>query len=282
MEPSMQPRTAIALVLVALASFACASESTSNFFKSTPTYYPTAQQNYDFGVRELKASNWLTAEQYFKHVRTTFGFSKWATLAELGIADSNFGREKYLEAVDGYKNFIKQHPGNEHVQDGYAAFKIGHSYFKEIPTDFFIMPPAYEKDQGPVLDALRELQGFVEQYGDSTYAAEARHMIADCIKRLTDHELYVARFYLDNNKPYSAIGRLEGVIKSFPGAQREPEIMLLLGKTFLKMERPEQARAVFAKLAAEHPGDFRAQKAVLYIQFIDRRYPVLTRNRDHG
>jgi outer membrane protein assembly factor BamD len=277
----MQARTVVTLALVALASFACA-ESTSNFFRSTPNYYPTAQLNYEHGVKELKAGNWLMAEQYFKHVKTTFGFSKWATLSELGIADANFGKEKYVEAVDAYKNFIKQHPGNEHVQDGYAAFKIGHSYYKEIPTDFFVMPPAYEKDQGPVIDAQRELQSFVEQYGDSSYADEARKMIQECVKRLTDHELYVARFYLDNNKPQAAIGRLEGIIKDFPGAQREPEIMLLLGKTFLKMEKPGQARAVFAKLAIDHPDDFRAEKARMYIQFIDKRYPEIARGSDHG
>lgn len=267
----MQARTIIAATIVAWLSFACSSESASNFFRSTPTFYPTAQQNYEMGVKELKNRNWLNAQAYFLHVHKTFGFSRWATMSELGLADSQFGMEKYTEAVDGYKGFIKAHPGNERVQDGYAAFRIGLSYFKEIPSDFFIMPPSYEKDQGPVIDALRELSAFSDQYGDSIYAPEARKLIGECVKKLTDHELYVARFYLDANKPYSAIGRLEGIIKDYPASQREPEIMLLLGKTYLKMEKPTEARATFAKLAAQHPEDFRAEKARLYIQFIDKR-----------
>jgi outer membrane protein assembly factor BamD len=268
----MQVRTIIAATILALVSFACAGESASNFFRTTPNFYPTAQQNYEYGVKELKNGNWMNAEAYFRHVRTTFGFSRWATLSELGIADSMFGREKYTEAIDGYKSFIKAHPGNERVQDGYAAYRIGLAYYKEIPTDFFIMPPAYEKDQGPVIDALRELSAFADQYGDSPYAAEARKLIGDCVKRLTDHELYVATFYLNANKPYAAIGRLEGIIKDYPASQREPEIMLLLGKTYLKMEKPTEARATFSKLATQHPEDFRAEKAKLYIQFIDKRY----------
>ena len=268
----MQPRTIIAALALALLSFACASEGGSNFFRTTPNFFPTAQQNYEYGVKELKLGNWISAEAYFKHVRTTFGFSRWATLSELGIADSEFGRDRFTEAVDGYKNFIKAHPGNERVQDGYAAYRIGLSYYKEIPSDFFVMPPSYEKDQGPVIDALRELTAFADQYGDSPYAAEARKLIGDCVKRLTDHELYVAGFYLNNNKPYAAIGRLETVIKDYPASQREPEIMLLLGKTYLKMEKPMEARATFAKLATQHPEDFRADKARLYIQFIDKRY----------
>lgn len=267
----MQPRTVAAATLVALLSIACA-ETSSNFFRTTPNFFPTAQQNYEFGVKALKDGNWLTAEAYFKHVRSTFGFSRWATMSELGLADVYFGQEKFTEAVDGYKNFIKAHPGNERVQDGYAAYRIGLSYYKEIPTDFFIMPPSYEKDQGPVLDALRELSAFTEQYSESPYAAEARKEIGDCIKRLTDHELYVARFYLNNDKPYAAIGRLEGVIKMYPASQREAEIMLLLGKTYLKMEKPVEARATFVKLATQHPEDYRAEKARLYIQFIDKRY----------
>jgi len=123
------------------------------------------------------------------------------------------------------------------------------------------------------MDALRELSAFSDQYGDSIYAPEARKLIGECVKKLTDHEMYVARFYLDNDKPYSAIGRLEGIIKEYPASQREPEIMLLLGKTYLKMEKPVEARATFAKLATLHPDDFRAAKAKLYIQFIDKRYP---------
>lgn len=267
----MQPRTVIAAVFVAYFSFAC-SETAQNFFKTTPTFMPTAQENYAKGLRELKDKNWAMASQYFRHVRATFGFSKWATLSELGMADCDYGGDHFTEAIDEYKNFIKIHPGNERVQDGYAAFRIGAAYFKQIPTDWFVVPPSYEKDQGPVNDALRELTAFVDQYGDSAYAAESRKMIGNCVKRLTDHELYVAQFYLDANQPVSAIGRLEGIVRNYPFSQREPEIMLLLGKTYLKMKKPAEARATFVRLATQHADDYRAEKAKLYIQFIDKRY----------
>jgi len=249
------------------------SDQGSNFWRSTPNFYPTAQQNYDAGLKEMKNGNWLTAKQFFQHVKSQFGFSKWATLAELGAADASLGMEKFQEAIDGYKQFIKAHPSHERTQDGYAAYKIGEAYYKQIPTDWFLAPPSYEKDQGPVNDALRELTAFTDQYADSPYAPKARQLMGDCIRRLADHELYVARFYLDRGKPYAAIGRLEGVIKDFPGAQREPETLLMLGQTYLKMEKPDRARQAFAKLAADHPEDYRAAKAKLYIQFIDRKFP---------
>jgi outer membrane protein assembly factor BamD len=260
-----------AVILLVTIAFGACSDQGGNFWRSTPNFYPEAKQNYDAGVKELKNNNWLTAKQFFQHVKSHFGFSKWAALADLGIADSNLGSEKYQEAIDGYKQFIKEHPTHERTADGYAAFKIGEAYYKQIPSDWFLAPPSYEKDQGPVNDALRELTAFGDQYSESPYAAKARQMMGDCVRRLADHELYVARFYLNRGKPFAAIGRLEGVIKEFPGAQREPETLLLLGQTYLKMEKPDKARVVFEKLAADHPDDYRATKAKLYIQFIDKK-----------
>ncbi len=260
-------------LLLCVAFQAACNDTGTNFLRSTPNFYPTAQQNYEAGIKELKSSNWMSAKQYFQHVKSQFGFSKWATLAELGVADSNLAGEKFQEAIDGYKQFIKAHPSHERTQDGYAAYKIGESYYKQIPTDWILSPPSYEKDQGPVNDALRELTTFVDQYPESPYAAPARQKMGDCIRRLADHELYVARFYLDRGKPYAAIGRLEGVIKDYPGAQREPETLMLLGQTYLKMDKFDRAKQAFQKLAESHPDDFRATKAKLYIQYIETKFP---------
>jgi outer membrane protein assembly factor BamD len=259
------------LLLVSLIALGACAEG-KDVFRSTPTYYPTAEQNYERGLKELKGGNYLSAQQYFQHVKSNFSFSKWATLAELGVADCDVGRERYVEAIDEYHQFTKAHPFHERVLDGYVAYKVGEAHHKQIPSDWFLSPPSYEKDQGPVLDALRELETFSERFSDSPYAQKAEVLKADCIRRLSDHELYVANFYLKSNRPQAAIGRLEGLLRAYPGANREPETLLLLGKTYLKMEKPVEARAVFTRLAEEHPNDYRAEKARRFVQFIDKRY----------
>jgi outer membrane protein assembly factor BamD len=245
----------------------------SGYFRISVIYFPTAEENYWAGVKELKAKHYISAEQLFRHIRTNFGFSKWATLAELGLADLDRERGKYIEAVDAYRQFMKSHPSNERVVDGYCAFKIASCSVDQIPTDWFITPPSYEKDQGPVNDAIRELATFGEEYPLSPYVPKARDMMSDCLQHLADHDLYVAGFYLDRHKPKAAILRLEHVVKHYPGARREAETLLLLGKVYLEMQQPGDARATFQKLADEHPDDFRARKAALYIQFIDQKYP---------
>ncbi|MEO6954623.1 MAG: outer membrane protein assembly factor BamD [Polyangia bacterium] len=273
--------TVVALCAACVGLSAC-SDSSSNIFRSAPTYYPTAERNYDYGLKQLKSGNWIDAEQYFQHIKNKFAFTRWATLAELGIADTEMGREKWIEAIDDYKAFIRAHPHHERVEDGYAAYRIGEGHYKQIPSDWFIMPPSYEKDQAPVIDALRELGAYMETYPESPYRGKAEKMHDECVRRLADHELYVANFYLRLNRPHAAIGRLEGVVNKYPGARREPETLLLLGRTYMALDKPLEARRTFVKLAAEHASDYRAEKARLYVAFIDKRFPNLVDGPDKG
>src|SRR4051795_649130 len=161
----------LCVVLLAGASLgACATDGDGK----SVTYSLTAKQNYDKGVSELKSENYQEASRYFSFVKQKFPFSKYAVLAELAMADTQYDRGNYQEAIDAYKNFVRLHPTHEKVEDGYVAFRICQCYVKEMPDDFFLVPPAYEKDQTSVHDALRELNGFVDKCPDSSYLKQAQ------------------------------------------------------------------------------------------------------------
>src|SRR5262245_11860920 len=127
------------------------------------TYQVTAKQNYEKGLKELKDENYPEALKYFTFLKQKFPFSKYAVLAELRVADTQFERGHYLEAIDQYKLFGRSHPTHEFVEDGYVGFKICESYYKQIPEDFFLLPPAFEKDQSATKDAVREIDAFLEK-----------------------------------------------------------------------------------------------------------------------
>jgi len=235
-------------------------------------YGKSAKENYEKGIRSLKGESHLDAAKYFNYVRQSYPTSRWVPWAELGLADSAMGREAYIEAIDGYKAFINAHPRHAKTTDGYCAFKVGEAYVKQIPSDWFLIPPSYEKDQGPVGDAQRELTDFLNRYGQSAYADVARKLIGEVIQRLADHELYVARFYLERNRPKAAIWRLEYVVQEYPRAKRDAEVLLLLGQVYLKQDNPKDARDAFRRLLIEHPDDHRAPVAKIYIDYIATRF----------
>jgi len=262
--------TAVLLFLVAaLGTPGCASSDEAT---KPITYSLTAKQNYEKGMVELKDENFPEAQKYFQFVKQKFPFSKFAVLAELAIADTQFARGNYTEAVDSYKTFIRLHPTHEKVEEGYAAFKVGECYYKDMPDDIWLLPPSYEKDQSAVTDALRELDDFRKKYPDSKYQKDAEPLRKEVLKRLVDHEVYIARFYLNRDHTKAAANRLQGAIRKFPGSGREPELLFALGQTYLQMGDALRSRDTFARVVSEFPTAPQARRSELYLQFIQKRY----------
>jgi outer membrane protein assembly factor BamD len=251
--------------LVAWAVTGCAGTDAEGVRVS---YLDTARSNYDKGMAELKDENFVEATKYFTYVKNKFPFSGYAKLAELRIADTYFAQEKWLEAIDAYKLFLRFHPTHPEVQNGYASYRICQGYVEQIPSDWFLIPPSHEKDQSATYDALRELASFARTFPQSKYLAKVRELHRKCIRKLADHEIYVAQFYLERDKPKAAILRLEALLQQYPDAGVDPEVMFLLGQTYLKMEQRSKAREVFASLMKRYPSDPHSSKARLYLQYM--------------
>jgi outer membrane protein assembly factor BamD len=130
------------------------------------------------------------------------------------------------------------------------------------------VPPAHEKDQGAVKDAMRELQAFLRTFKRSEHLPKVKKLYRKCIRKLADHELYVARFYLERDKPKATILRLETLLSRYPDAGVDPEVMLLLGQTYMKLDQKKKAVATFAKLLRKYPNDANSAKAKLYLRYL--------------
>jgi outer membrane protein assembly factor BamD len=236
------------------------------------TYSMTAKQNYERGLEELKKENFTEATHYFSYVKQKFPFSKYAGLAELALADTEFARNNYQEAIDSYRGFARLHPTHEKVEDGYIAFRIAECYVKEMPDDWVLLPPAYEKDQSFVRDALRELDSALQKFPNSPYVKQAKEYRRDVLRRLIEHEVYVARFYLERGHPKAAILRIQTALKRYPDSGREGELMLALGETHLQMGNPASAKQVFLRVAKQFGSVLEIKRAELFLDFIRDRF----------
>ncbi len=232
----------------------------------------TAKQNYERGLAELKDENYPEALRYFTYVKQKFPFSKYAALAELAAADTEFERASYQEAIDAYKSFLRLHPKHEKVAEGYVSFRIAEAYVKEMPDDWFLIPPSYEKDQSAVLDALREIDSLIDRFPDSKYLKPARQYRREVLRRLIDHEVFVARFYLDRGHPKGAILRIKEALRRYPDSGRDAELLLTLGETQLEMGQPATAKQTFQRITLDNASIVEVKRAELFLDFIKRRH----------
>jgi len=223
------------------------------------SYADGPEKNFLLGQDARDDKRYLDALKYYEHVRYKFPYSSQAALADLAIADTHFEREKYVEAIEAYRQFLKLHPN--HPQADYAEFRVAVSYYRDIPSDFFLFPPSTEKDQGPVRDTRRALEGFLREFPTSKHATEAEELLADVRKRMATHEMHVADFYRHRERWAGAIGRLNTVLDDYPGLGLVGEALLTLGESYLKMGDREKAKDALHRRIREYPQDAHRSEA---------------------
>jgi len=246
-----------AFLALALAVPACGGPSGA----ASVEYSVSAQKNYDKGMDRLKEKDWVAAAKYFSFIKSRFPYSKYAVLAQLRIADAEFGAEQYIEAIDGYKLFVKFHPTHEMVVNGYASYRIGESYYKQLPGDFWLIPPSHEKDQSSTEDAGEELQRFLDKYPDSPYREKARELLAKVARRLAAHEWYVATYYWKRDKPMGTVLRLRRLLDHYRGVGYDEDALWLLGRAYASVGLPDRARATWEELTEKFPKNEHAADA---------------------
>jgi outer membrane protein assembly factor BamD len=229
-------------------------------------YADRAHREYAAALAQFDAGDLLDAEERFRQVKRQFGLSRWGWLAELRLADIDFRKENFAQAIQGYRSWIRYHPTQPEVV--YAHYMIARSYYGQIPNEWFLVPASWERDQSSTHDAEDAFQRFLADYGTSQYAAPARDYLRRVRELLARGEIHVAEYYLNHNRPDAAISRLREVLEKYAGSGLEPQALLKIGEVFLQTGRRPQAHAAFTALVTYYPRSSYVRAAQNYLRFI--------------
>ncbi len=216
-----------------------------------------AYKAYKGAMATFKRGNYIEALTEFNVVMTRYPYSQWAVESALKVGDIHFEMDKYGDAITAYRSFVKLHPNNPRIS--YAAFMVGKSYYEQLPGNWPLVPPAHEKDQSAAREALVELQAFVDRFPQAEERAEADQMIAKCVERLSEHEMYVANFYLKRKKPDAALGRLNELISTYPDTENGKEAMLMAAAIYAEKGEHQSAAGHYREFIKRYPEDDRIQ-----------------------
>lgn len=219
----------------------------------------TVDDLYAQSVDYMKEELYTEALDGFEQIKARFAYSKYAPLSDLRIADIHFERESYIEAIDGYRNFLKYHP--THAEAPYAMYRVGLAYKKQIPQDTWFLPPSAEKDQATTKLAISAYRDMLARYPTSEYAEKGKEELDDARKRLADHEMYVARFYFKREKWIASAVRAEGVLSDYPGLGLDAEALWIAGSSRFYTKDFPAARAHLTRLSDEFKSSSEAAKA---------------------
>jgi outer membrane protein assembly factor BamD len=252
---SMRPYRLLPFALALLP--ACGLFSGNGDF-GEPDYASEASTNLKRGDEALDSSQYQLAEKYYEYVKTKFPFLEASRQAELRLADVSFDRELWSEAADRYTGFVKLHP--THAKVDYAAYRAALSHFRDIPSDWFMLPPSSEKDQTQVKAAWESLNEFVKTYPQSQYIEDAKKKLADVRARLIRHEVYVADFYEKRERYSAAASRLETVVDKYP-SNDDPDYLFRLHDLYSRLKDQAKARDALQRVITRAPGTPAAERA---------------------
>ena len=169
-------------------------------------YTGSAQQLAWDGMDAYEDGDYKIAIEHFQQLKDWYPFSKYAILAELKIADSQYHLKNYEEAIFAYEEFEKLHPRNEAIP--YVLYQIGRCYFDQIDT--------IDRDQTPARKAYETFQRLDKQFPNDKYARSGAEHITTCVRSIVGNEFYIGVFYYKSKHYKAALHRFMTVLSDFP------------------------------------------------------------------
>jgi outer membrane protein assembly factor BamD len=267
------PLSVLSLLGVGLS--ACQNEQP----KTVLSYTADAKRAYETALIEFNSHNWIEAQTLLREVKRKYSYSKYARLAELRIADADFEQDKFPDAIREYRQFVHDHRSDAD-EVTYARSRIADAQYAQVGDSLFLAS-GEERDQAIILDTYKEIRGFVHDYPNAKETVRMKKLLAEVTARLIKHELYVARFYLGKNNFEAAILRIQYALRNFARSNSiaapsgadddlglEPQALLLMGETYLKMHKYGDARDTFGILMHRYPGSSLVVPAKNYLDYM--------------
>ncbi len=184
------------------------------------------------GYEDYQDGKYKKAVESFQRLKEEYPLSKYAILAEMGIADSYFSQGDYMESEVAYSDFMDFHPTNENLP--YVMYQLGMSHYNQLI--------GIDRDQTEVLKAKDAFARLITRFPSTKFAFIAEKRLRDCLKRLGEHEFYVGKFYFGQEKYRAALMRFQIVEREYAGLGLDYKVSYFLHETKRFLAEQEQGR----------------------------------------
>ncbi len=203
-----------------------------------------AEQDYLKAVRLQDDRQYELAIDAFRDVKSKYPYSQFAALAELGIADTYFRHHLFVEAIDAYREFNKLHPKHDKIPSSY--YQIATCYRLETPG-------AIDRDLSNAQSAISAYQYYIKRFPNDPQSKEAVKYRDQLGRKINQHDLYVAKFYIKRKKFKASQRRLTAIMKRSPIGSLREETLFLLGKSYAYLGDRDLANDSFSELKNDFP-----------------------------
>jgi len=230
-----------AIILVSLLASLTGCAWWDSLWGKEPRVRQTPEGLYQRGFEYYKKGDYKKAIETFSRVRDEYPLNPVALMAELGIADSYFENEQYVDAEVAYNSFVELHPTNPNVP--YAMFQLGMCHYHQMQT--------IDRDQTETVKARKEFERLMARFPQSKFAIMGEKNLREVKQRLAEHEFYVGEFYYRTKKYEAALKRFEGIQRDYANLGLDYKTNRFIEETKQRLKEEADRKAKGAQKASE-------------------------------
>ena len=190
----------------------------------------------DYEVLQLaytveNANDWPRAIKIYEIAETKYPNSKYAPQFKLNLAYAYKEYYQEEEAIAMLDKFIRSYPN--HPALDYAYYLKGvvsfrdKSIFKEIT-----MQDISDRDISKLEESFKSLDMMIKLYPNSEYYNDAVNRMTYLMNKISERELYVARYYMKRKAYLAALNRAKYVLEKYPQSVHQEEALVIMVSSY--------------------------------------------------
>lgn len=177
---------------------------------------------YDYAKRAFDQGKWLQTSTILTDLITPLRGGPRGEEALYLLAMSHFNNKDYLNSGVYFKTYYQRYPKGKYAED--ARYYAGYGYYLDSPDP--------QLDQTETLQAIKELQGFIDFFPRSEKVKQAQEAMFEMQDKLTLKELQNAQLYYNlgsymGNNYQSAIIVADNALKTYPYSKYREQLEML-------------------------------------------------------
>ncbi|MES2500809.1 MAG: outer membrane protein assembly factor BamD [Pseudomonadota bacterium] len=185
-----------------------------------------AERIYAEGEQKMIDKDYDQALRYFQILESRFPHGKYATQAQLEIAYAYYKKQDPISTVAAADRFIKLHPNHPNID--YAYYIKGLASFNERGViEKYTAQEISDRDPKTLKISFAALKELVERYPKSRYYKDATQRMVYLVNTLAEHELHVARYYMNRTAYLAALNRAKYVVEYYPNSTSVEEALVI-------------------------------------------------------
>ncbi len=180
------------------------------------------ENKYEMAITYYEEKDYYRAIQLFDQLLPFFRGTEKAERMAYYYANAHYEQKDYILASYYFSQFSTNFPTSKNAEE--AAYMSAYCNYLESPPSSL--------DQAVTLDAIKDLQLFINRYPKSERVAKANGLIDELRLKLESKALNIADLYFKMKDYKAAIINFQNLIKDFPDTRHREKAMFYIAKSY--------------------------------------------------